>query len=618
MFAKLFKGLLTVYRWLRSFCLNLIFIVGLAFFLTIILSSDQLDIPEGAALVIAPVGSIVEEATSVSSFTDLFAGNPADNEVLLEDLIESIEISTRDEAISAIVLQLDYLQRATLPQLQDIGKALTAFKDSGKTVYAIADNLSQSQYYLATYADEIILNNLGAVNLEGMSSYQYYYAEAIEKLNINVHVFRVGEYKSAVEPFELNRMSDAARENYEEWLNQSWQLFVDSISQQRNLNSAQFDNYINNPDQQLALFDGDTAAMALDFGLVDQIKSRPEVRNFLIDQIGINEEGTSFKQVPFQSYLLERRVPLPAALGGNQIGVIIASGTIYDGEQSAGSIGGDTLAGLIRQAKNDDNIKALVLKVDSPGGSAFASEVIRTELLDFKSSGKPLVVAMASVAASGGYWIATAADEIWASPATITGSIGIFGIYPTFADTLNNIGIYVDGVGTTTQAGAYGLGMELPESTQLAIQLNVENGYERFLQIVSEARDMTLEEVDSIGQGRVWSANAALEHGLVDSLGDLEDAIASAANLAGIDQYRTQKVTQPLSSTEMLIKSVLDNFNLSALISPLQDIALFSIPVNSMPLNSLYRQLNEDIEKILQANDPNNLYLQCFACLSTF
>ena len=612
MLAKLFKGLLTVYRWVRSFCLNLIFIIALAFFLSAIISSDRLEIPQGAALVIAPVGSIVEESSSVDSLSDLFGGNPADNEVLLQDLIESIEIAGRDDAISAIVLQLDYLQGASLTQLQDIAKALTAFKNDGKTVYAIADNLSQSQYYLASYADEIILNSLGAVNLEGLSSYQYYYAEAIEKLDINVHIFRVGEYKSAVEPFELTGMSDAARENYEEWLNQSWQLFIDEISQQRNLNSEQFDNYINNPDQQLALFDGDTAAMALDFGLVDQVSSRPAMRNYLIDQIGLNEDGSSFVQVPYQDYLTERRVPLPAALGGNQIGIIIASGTIYDGEQSAGSIGGDTLAGLIRQAKNDANVKALVLRVDSPGGSAFASEVIRTELIDFKRSDKPLIVSMGSVAASGGYWIATAADEIWASPATITGSIGIFGIYPTFKETINNLGIYIDGVGTTTQAGAYGLGMELPDSTQRAFQLNVEKGYERFLEIVSVARNMTTEEVDALGQGRVWSANAALEQGLVDNLGDLENAIEAAAKLAGIEQYRTQQITQPLSPTEILMQSVLENFNILSWFSPMDNIGLLS-----SPLNNIYQQFNEDIQKLLLSNDPNSLYLQCFACLNT-
>lgn len=616
MLAKLLKGLLTVYRWVRSFCLNLIFIIVLAFFLIAIFSSDQIEIPDGAALVINPAGSIVEEKTSVASFSDLFGGNPAENETLLQDLIDSIEIAGRDEAISSIVMQLDDLQAVSLAQLQDIAKALTSFKDIGKTVYAIADNLSQSQYYLATFADEIILNNMGAVNLQGMSSYQYYYAEALEKLDINVHIFRVGEFKSAVEPFELNAMSDAAKANYAKWLNESWQIFIDDIGQQRNLNTEQVNDYINNLDQQLAIFNGDTAALALDLGLVDQIANRPETRNYLIEQIGLNEAGNSFMQVPFDEYLVERKVALPSALGGNQVGVIIASGTIYDGEQSAGSIGGDTIARLIRQAKLDENIKALVLKVNSPGGSATASEVIRAELLEFKSSGKPLVVSMGGVAASGGYWIATAADEIWASQATITGSIGIFSIYPTFKETINNLGIYVDGVGTTTQSDAYGIGVELPETTQRALQLNVERGYERFLDIVSEARGMTPDEVDAVGQGRVWSANAAFEQGLVDSIGDLENAIEAAANLAGIEQYRAQQITTPLSPTELFMQSIANNINISSWIGPTTNITS-NMSIFSSPLNDLYQQISEDIKQLLLLNDPNNLYLQCFTCLNT-
>ena len=425
MLAKLFKGILTLYRWIRSFCFNLLFISLLLIVLAALFSSTQLDIPDGAALVISPVGTLVEELSSVDTIGDLIGGGGTPDEVLLQDLIEGIAIAGRDPAISSIVLQLDYLQAASLSKLQDLGNALKTFRETGKPVYASADNFTQSQYYLAAYADEIILNSMGAVNLEGMSSFQYYYAEALEKLEVNVHIFRVGEYKSAVEPFELNGMSDAARENYRQWLDESWQLFLDDVSLERNLEASRINEIINNPDLQLAAYDGNTAAMALGTGLVDQSISRPELRNYLINKIGLNEEGNGFSHVPFDAYLRERRIPLPASLGGNQIGVIVATGTIYDGEQAAGSIGGDTLAGLIRQAKNDENVKALVLRVDSPGGSAFASEVIRSELLDFKSSGKPLVVSMGSVAASGGYWIATAADEIWASPATITGSIGI-------------------------------------------------------------------------------------------------------------------------------------------------------------------------------------------------
>ena len=612
MLAKLFKGILTLYRWIRSFCFNLLFISLLLIVLAALFSSTQLDIPDGAALVISPVGTLVEELSSVDTIGDLIGGGGTPDEVLLQDLIEGIAIAGRDPAISSIALQLDYLQAASLSKLQDLGNELKTFRETGKPVYASADNFTQSQYYLAAYADEIILNSMGAVNLEGMSSFQYYYAEALEKLEVNVHIFRVGEYKSAVEPFELNGMSDAARENYRQWLDESWQLFLDDVSLERNLEASRINEIINNPDLQLAAYDGNTAAMALGTGLVDQSISRPELRNYLINKIGLNEEGNGFSQVPFDAYLRERRIPLPASLGGNQIGVIVATGTIYDGEQAAGSIGGDTLAGLIRQAKNDENVKALVLRVDSPGGSAFASEVIRSELLDFKSSGKPLVVSMGSVAASGGYWIATAADEIWASPATITGSIGIFGIYPTFKNTLENIGVYVDGVGTTTQAGAYGLGMELPESTQRSIQLNVEHGYERFLQIVAEARNMSAAEVDAVGQGRVWSANAALEAGLIDQIGDLNSAVIAAANLAGLEQYRARQITLPLSPRELFFRSIAENFSALSRLSSGNASQLFSLPVAK-----LYRQLNADIKLLLQINDPNSLYLQCFTCLNT-
>ena len=612
MLGKLFKGLLTLYRWIRSFFLNLFFIIFLLFIVAALFSSDQLEIPQGAALLISPSGALVEERSSVNTIGDLISGGSNPDEVLLQDLLEGIAIAGRDDAISSIVLRLDYLQAASLSKLQDLGNALNEFKQSGKTVYAIGDNFNQSQYYLATYADEIIINNMGAVNLEGMSSFQYYYAEAIEKLDVNVHIFRVGEFKSAVEPFELNGMSDAARGNYEQWLNESWQLFLDDVSREREISSTQINDIINNPDQYLATYSGNTAAMALGLGLVDQSISRPEIRDYLIDKIGSDAESNNFMQVPFDAYLAERRIPLPASLGGNQIGVIVATGTIYDGEQAAGSIGGDTLASLIRQAKNDENVKALVLRIDSPGGSAFASEVIRSELLDFKNSGKPVVISMGSVAASGAYWIATAADEIWASPATITGSIGIFGIYPTFKNTLENIGIYVDGVGTITQAGAYGLGMELPDTTQRAIQLNVENGYARFLQIVSESRNMSLEAVDAVGQGRVWSANAALEQGLVDQIGDLDNAVSAAASLAGIEQYRTQQITVPLSPTALLLQSIANNFNIMSWLSDASTIQLIASPVAK-----LYLQINEDISMLLQINDPNNLYLQCFTCLNT-
>ncbi|MAM70497.1 MAG: signal peptide peptidase SppA [Gammaproteobacteria bacterium] len=609
MIAKIFRGLLTLYRWIRSFFLNLLFIVVLLTVLSVLFSgSETVEIPEGAALVIAPVGDLVEERTRISGFGDLFSGNPADSEVLLSDLLEVIEIAGRDDAISAIVLRLDALQGADLSKLQDIATSLVSFRESGKTVYALADNLSQSQYYIASHADEIILNEMGSVNLEGMSSYQYYYAEALANLDINVHIFRVGEYKSAVEPFELNGMSEEARENYEELLSSSWQLYLDGVSQQRGMPPEQINNLINTLDEQLAGVGGDTARLALESGLVDQISSRPDMQGYLISQVGMDMQSGNFLQVSYERYLQERRLPLDSILGGDQVGIIVASGTIFDGEQDPGSIGGDNLSALIRQAQDDENVKALVLRVDSPGGSAYASEVIRQQLLEFKDSGKPLVVSMGGVAASGGYWIATAAEEIWATPATITGSIGIFGIYPTFSQTLGRLGIYVDGVGTTDQAGAFGLGRELPAVTQNAIQLNVENGYQRFLTIVSDARNMSTAAVDAVGQGRVWSASAALEHGLLDDIGDLDDAVEAAAGLAGLNQYRAQLITAPLSPGELLLQNIADNWDISAWFSTGTDL------MSAFQLSGIFQQLEDDLLQLVKFNDPNNLYLQCFAC----
>lgn len=609
MIAKIFRGLLTLYRWIRSFFLNLLFIVVLLTVLSVLFSgSETVEIPEGAALVIAPVGDLVEERTRISGFGDLFSGNPADSEVLLSDLLEAIEIAGRDDAISAIVLRLDALQGADLSKLQDIATSLVSFRESGKTVYALADNLSQGQYYIASHADEIILNKMGSVNLEGMSSYQYYYAEALANLDINVHIFRVGEYKSAVEPFELNGMSEEARENYEELLSSSWQLYLDGVSQQRGMPPEQINNLINTLDEQLAGVGGDTARLALESGLVDQISSRPDMQDYLISQVGMDMQSGNFLQVSYERYLQERRLPLDSILGGDQVGIIVASGTIFDGEQDPGSIGGDNLSALIRQAQDDENVKALVLRVDSPGGSAYASEVIRQQLLEFKDSGKPLVVSMGGVAASGGYWIATAAEEIWATPATITGSIGIFGIYPTFSQTLGRLGIYVDGVGTTDQAGAFGLGRELPAVTQNAIQLNVENGYQRFLTIVSDARNMSTAAVDAVGQGRVWSASAALEHGLLDDIGDLDDAVEAAAGLAGLNQYRAQLITAPLSPGELLLQNIADNWDISAWFSTGTDL------MSAFQLSGIFQQLEDDLLQLVKFNDPNNLYLQCFAC----
>jgi protease-4 len=611
MIRKILKGILTLYRWIRSAFFNLLFIVLLLAILSSLFSSETFEITPGSALVIAPNGYLVEQRSQVDSFSDLLGGNPARHEIPLQDMLDVIDIAADDDEISAIVLRLDALQNASLNMLHDIGQALSAFKSSGKPVFAVADNLSQSQYYLASFADEILLNEMGLVNLEGFSSYQFYFAEAIEKLGINVHIFRVGEYKSAVEPFELNGMSEAARENYEQLLGERWQFYLENVGAQRQLTPEQINDLINNQDQYLAEVNGDSAQLALRNGLVDQVTSRPGMRDYLISRIAPNADNSNFLQVAFEAYLAKRRPPFNAIPASNQVGVIVASGTILDGQGEAGSIGGDSLSILIRQARDDANIKALVLRIDSPGGSAYASEVIRQQLLDFKQSGKPLLVSMGGVAASGGYWIATAADQIWASEGTITGSIGIFGIIPGFSESLARLGIYTDGVGTTEQAGALSLVREMPESTRNAIQLIIEKGYERFLTIVAEARNMSTEDVDAIGQGRVWSALAAQQFGLVDNIGDLEAAVAAAADQAGLERYQTRVIAEPPSAAELFLRNLSDSLNVRSWFAAEQPLMANTL------INELYRELDQELGLFLQLNDPGNLYLQCFVCART-
>ncbi len=596
----------------RSIVVNFLFLLILLFLISALADTPRVQVPEGAALVIAPAGVIVEQASYIDPFSGLIDSPlvSESSEVLLKDILDAIEIAQNDPDISALVLQPGSIQGAGFSKLQDIGAAIINFKSTGKRVYASADSFSQGQYYLASYADEISVNPLGGVDLEGFSSYQLYYKDALDKLNINFHIFRVGEYKSAVEPYERNDMSDEARAANIAWLEDLWQLFIDDVSLQRNLESNIINQQINNIDTQLAIYDGDAAQLALQTGLVDYIRDRTALREYLMAEIGSNNQAKDFKQINFENYLsVKRTATLDASDPANKIGIIVAKGTILDGSQRQGNIGGDSLSTLIRQARENDSIKAVVLRIDSGGGSAFASEVIRSELLKLKESGKPIVASMGSTAASGGYWIASPADEIWASPSTITGSIGIFAIYPTFEGTFKSLGVYADGVGTTELAGAFAVGRELPEFASNAIQLTLQNGYDRFLTIVAEARGMSLEEVDAIAQGRVWSGQAALEIGLVDNLGNLDQAISSAASLAQLDDYEEEYIEMKLTTSEQLLKDIIENISFDFMIKekPVSNASNYS-------LSSLYQLIQSELNQLIKLNDPNGMYTQCLEC----
>lgn len=618
--GKFFSGLAKLYRGFRAVVLNLLFIFIFLIFVGSFLGQPPIVVQSGSALLINPNGTIVDQLTYVDPLDALLADSldaDINTEILLQDVLDAIDYAASDEAISSIVLSLNNLQATGFSKLRDIGDALVRFRDSGKKVYAYGDNYSQGQYYLAAHADEVLLHSMGMVSLEGFSTYQYYYKDALDKLGVNVHIFRVGEYKSAVEPFERNDMSEAAREANAEWIGDLWQQYVTGIGAVRDLEPDFINDYINNMDQHLIALNGNTAQLALESNLVDQIMSRGEVNDYLAAEIGTgNNAGRDdeFLSIGMKSYLSVRSDAEDALQQSNdKVGLIVASGTIYDGSREAGEIGGDSLQELISRARRDDNIKALVLRIDSGGGSAFASEVIRGELEKLRNDGKPLVVSMGSVAASGGYWISTPANEIWASASTITGSIGIFGLYPTFEDSFELLGLNTDGIGTTELAGAFAVGRELPELAANILQSTLEQGYQQFISLVAASRNMTLEEVDAIAQGRVWSGEDAFELGLVDNLGDLDAAIASAAALAGLDNYETRLIEQQLSPGQQFIQDLTN----SVIVRTGINLASLDQQAPLKPgdvLSGLFRTLNTDLNALLNYNDPRGLYLQCQEC----
>ncbi|HEY0960972.1 MAG TPA: signal peptide peptidase SppA [Pseudomonadales bacterium] len=607
------SGVLRVYRLFRSVILNLVFLFLLLVVFASLSGPPPLVIENDSALLLEPDGVIVEQLSytnPLDSFVNEAAGATVIGEVLLQDVIDVIAIARDDARITSLILNTDKLAGGGFSHLQDIGAALRSFRESGKKVYAVGSNYTQAQYYLAAQADEVILNSFGAVGIEGFSAWQNYFSELITKLGINVHIFRVGEYKSAVEPFERMDMSPEAEENYTRLLGDLWRLYVDDVTAARNLADGQLQDIVDHQDEHLLDFDGDAGQMALQRNLVDRVESQAATRTYLVDLLG---HGTELRTVDYRPYLRSQRGPAPGPASGlpvtDKVGIIVAAGNIIDGEAPRGLIGGESLSQLIRQARDDETIKALVLRIDSGGGSAFASEMIRTELEAFKGDGRPVVVSMGSVAASGGYWIATPADQIWASPSTVTGSIGIFGIYPTFENSFAKLGIGTDGVGTTELAGYMTIGRPLTPLAERSLQLTVENGYERFLDLVSASRNMTVEAVDAVAQGRVWSGEAALELGLIDQLGSLDEAVAAAAELAGIDSYDRLVIEQAMTPAQLFLQQLADN----TLLGP----PLLSLAVSlhdAAPIERLLAGLQRELRDLLHLNDPNALYLKCLEC----
>ena len=587
----------------RRVFVNLLFVAVVVAALVLLFRSDEPDIADTTALVVAPEGRLVEQLTG-PSFERLLdkARVAATPETLLKDILDAIEAGREDERVQVLVLELSNFDGAGLTKLQDVGAAIVDFKSSGKKVVAAADSYGQDAYYLAAHADEVLMHHMGLLLLEGFGRFRMYHKDGIDRLGVDVHVFRVGEYKTAVEPYLRDSMSDKAKEANLEWLGDLWRQYLKDVSSARGIKVDQLKAFITNFADLVERADGEGSKAALDAGLIDAATTRDDVRDRLIELVGENEDTHSYNRVGFQAYLEtldEDRFGRDAE--GDRVGVVVARGTITDGSHPPGTIGGDSTSTLIRQARNNEDIKAIVLRVDSGGGSAFASELIRRELALARAYGKPVVVSMGSVAASGGYWISMASDQIWAYPGTITGSIGIFGMFPTFQKPLANyLGTRVDGVGTTPLAGALRLDRELAEEVGPVIQRMTDQGYEDFITIVAKARGLSTEEVDRIARGRVWSGEDALELELVDAMGGLDGAIAAAAELAELGtDYEVSYIEKELSFEERIT---------SRFLTWIAGLAGSDASAPSSSTGELVRRMEREAVAFLQLNDPNGLY----------
>jgi protease-4 len=592
-------------RFCRRLVADMVFIILIIFVLALVLSAKSDRLPESAVLVLSPAGAIVEQR-SESILTSEMLGEDLTAQTVLQDLIDAVDLAREDLRIKALLLDFSKLQSAGLSKLQDIGSALKRFRESGKPVIAAADYYTQRNYYLAAHSDRIYLNPMGGVLLTGFGIYQNYYKTALDKLMVRLHVFRVGSYKSALEPFMRNNMSEFDKEANSALLDVLWESYKRDVAGGRGIEPAAIDDYVNHFPEKLAASAGDAAKLALAFGLVDELKTGDQVQEELIQLAGEDSSKHTFRQVRFDDYLKAARPARKSGESEPKVGVIVAQGVILEGTQPAGKIGGASLSSLIRQARQDETIRAVVLRIDSPGGSAWASDAIRRELELTKLAGKPVVVSMGSVAASGGYWIATGAEEIWAAPTTITGSIGIFSAFPTFERSLETVGIFNDGVGTTRLADAFNPSRPMNALMAEALNQIMGQGYSTFLSRVAEGRRMTAEAVERIAEGRVWAGQTACDLGLVDKLGSLGEAIASAAKKAGLEKYSIDYLQQPLTRRERLLKQLNELFmglirNIIGTVSPLPSATLKLV---SDPL----------LDDLLRLTEPNGIYAYCLNC----
>lgn len=563
-------------------------------------------VPGKAALVLSPEGPLVEQ----------LAGDPRERalkealgrepqQALLWDLTDSIHAAATDKRIQVLVLDLDKLESATQPTLEELAASIREFRATGKKVIAYGVELTQERYYLAAQADEIYLDPMGFVLVQGYDRYRTYLKEALDKLGVDINVFRVGAFKSAVETYTRTNMSPEDREESRTYLTALWNTYQDEVTRARKLAPDALAKYVDTFMQTVPAARGDAAKVALGAGLVTGLKTQLEVEKRLQELVGEDDNGESFSGIGSADYVRVVHADRRFNVGRQKIGVIVAEGEILDGEQPPGTIGGESTARLIRDARQDKDIKAVVLRVDSPGGSVLASEQIYRELVALRAAGKPVVVSMSGYAASGGYYISAPADEIWASPATITGSIGIFAIIPTVDKTLGKVGVSVDGVGTTALSGQLRIDRPLSEGARAVLQAVTTHGYDEFLARVSSGRKKTREEVDAIAQGRVWAGGDARRVGLIDQLGSFNDAVKAAARRAKLSDYTIKFIEPKLTWAQSLALNVKSTLVRTFVHLSADEAALARL---AQRLDPVARQ----VEVLSRFSEPNHLYAYCF------
>lgn len=584
---------------------HLILMLLVLLVLLAVLSQAPVTVPRSAALVIDPSGRLVEQLSGSPVDRALAQAQGAPQaQTLVRDVVRALDRARDDERIQAVVLSLDSLAGGGLTKLAQVAEAIEAFRETGKPVIAVGDAYGQAQYFVAATADEVYMHPLGGILFRGFGYYRMFFRDALDKLSLDWHVFRVGDFKSAYDPYVRNDMSEAEKAESRVFLDQLWGGFREYIAARRGLEADDIQVYADDYLSLLQAVDGDAGQVALDAGLVDGLLSRDQVRDRMKEIVGAEDDGSGYNKIRYQDYLVATDLGAEERGGRSTIAVIVAAGEIVGGDQPPGAVGDESMTRLIRDAREDDDVKALVLRVDSPGGGQFASEIIARELELFRETGKPLVISMADVAASGGYIISLPGNEIWAHPETITGSIGVVVMFPTWDRALARLGIRVDGIGTTRYSGDFNPARGISDEAKELIQISAQHGYEHFLGQVAAAREIDIESVRRVAGGRVWTGQDAQRLGLVDQLGDQDAAVARAAELAELgEDYRVRYLERDLTLDEALTIRLLAN------IVGWGD-ALGLLP-EADPVSRMLAQVGDELESWLPGEDPTGLFYHC-------